>query len=281
MVDQLEFYKMSGAGNDFIVGDNRQGSWSAFPLDRLARGLCRQHLSLGADGLLIVEHSKKAHFKLRIFNRDGTESPMCGNGARCAARYALMRVIAGRSMSMEVGKSVISAEVLPDARVRVEVPGAQEAPTRLAVKVGDHVIPAYLTSAGVPHLVVFVKDLSAVPVNTLGAALRHAPEAGPDGANVDFISLSSAPPTPMRTFERGVEAETLACGTGATAVAWTLYKLGLSGPEVRLLAASGEELFVEIAEGAGPLPSFTLTGEARLVCRGFLPQEAIQEALRC
>lgn len=281
MADQLEFHKMSGAGNDFIVGDNRQGGWSSMPLGRLARGLCRHHLAVGADGLLLIEHSKKAHFKLRIFNSDGSESPMCGNGARCAARYAFMKVIAGRSMSIEVGAGVISAEILPDSRVRVEVPGAQEAPARLAVRLGNRTLPAYLTDAGVPHLVVFVKDVDSVPVSSLGAALRHAPEAGQDGANVDFVTIPPTPPFPMRTFERGVEAETLACGTGATAVAWTLFKLGLSGPDVRLLTASGEELLVEIRDDGSPSPSFHLTGGARLVCRGFLPQEAIQEALRC
>ncbi len=281
MIDQLEFYKMSGAGNDFIVGDNRQGSWSAMPLDRLAKGLCRQHLAVGADGLLLIEHSKKAHFRLRVFNADGSESPMCGNGARCAARYALMKVIAGRSMSIEVGSGVITAEILPDFRVRVEVPGAQGAPARVSVRLGGRTLPAYLTDAGVPHLVVFVKDVRSVPVSSLGAALRHAPETGPGGANVDFVTVSPTPPFPMRTFERGVEAETLACGTGATAAAWTLFKLGLSGPDVRMLPASGEELLVEIRDGESPSPGFHLTGGARLVCRGSLPLEAIQEALRC
>lgn len=279
MIDQLEFFKMSGAGNDFILGDNRHGSWSALPLDHLARSLCRQHLGVGADGLILVETSKKAHIRLRIFNSDGSESPMCGNGARCAARYAFLKVIAGRVMTMEVGPEVIGAEVLGDGRVRVEVPAGGRAPERISLRVQGRTIPAYLTDTGVPHLVVFVKDVEAVPVQALGAALRRAPETGPGGANVDFVAPSPAPPFRMRTFERGVESETLACGTGATAVAWTLRSLGLAGTDVVLLPRSGRELVVSMEQGSGAAPKFQLTGDARQVYRGILSQEALQEVI--
>jgi diaminopimelate epimerase len=163
----------------------------------------------------------------------------------------------------------------------MEIPGTTEAPRRLDILVQGRTLPAFLTDAGVPHLVVFVKDVDLVPVQSLGAALRHAPEVGPDGANVNFVSPSPAPPFRMRTFERGTESETLACGTGATAVAWTLYKLGLSGLKVDLLTRSLRGLTVELQDSPGPGPRFFLTGEARFVYRGYLSQEAIQEASQC
>lgn len=284
MAEGLEFFKMSGAGNDFIVGDNRQGAWSRFPLGSLSKGLCMEHLFIGADGMVLVEHSKKAHLKIRIFNSDGSESPMCGNGARCAARYALLKVIAGRQMTIEVGPHVLNAEILADDLVRVDIPGRADAPTRLDVQVQGRPLPVFLTHTGVPHAVVFVKDgkaLDDLPVNSLGMALRRAPEFGPEGANVDFVALSPAPPFSMRTFERGVEAETLSCGTGVTAAAWVLHHLGRSGAEVRVRTRSGRELAVQIIGDAPPEPHFTLAGEARVVYRATLSQESLQEALRC
>ncbi len=278
MIEQIEFFKMSGAGNDFILGDNRQGAWSAFPLDRLSRGLCRRGTSVGADGLILLEGSGKAHFRIRIFNRDGTPADMCGNGARCAARFAFLKVIAGRQMNIEAPAGVFSARVLPDSRVEVEVPGVTEEPVPVSLVVQGRTLTGLLARAGVPHLVVFVRDVESVPVATLGAALRSAPELGPDGANVNFVSTLGGEPFPMRTFERGVEAETLACGTGAVAVAWALHRRGLAGSRVRLGVRSGQELAVEIA---GTPPAFRLMGEARVVFRGVLLQESIEEALKC
>jgi diaminopimelate epimerase len=284
MAEGLEFYKMSGAGNDFILGDNRQGNWSAYPLDSLAKGLCLQHLSVGADGMILVEHSKKAHLKLQIFNADGSRSPMCGNGVRCAARYALLKVIGGRQMTIEVGPDVLNAEILPGDLVRIDVPGQAEPPQRVDILVNGRPLPAFTTQTGVPHAVIFVKDRQALedlPVSRLGAIVRRAPEFGPAGTNVDFVALSPAPPFSIRTYERGVEGETLACGTGVTAAAWVLSHLGRSGDDVRLLTRSGRELLVQLLNRPSPAPQFTLTGEARLVFRATLPLEAIQEALRC
>jgi diaminopimelate epimerase len=278
MIEQIEFFKMSGAGNDFILGDNRQGAWSGYSLDRLARGLCRRGTSVGADGLILLEGSGKAHFRIRIFNRDGTHAAMCGNGARCAARYAFLKVIAGRQMNIEAPAGVFSARVLPDSRVEVEIPGATGEPEPISLEIQGRTLTGLLAHTGVPHLVVFVRDAASVPVASLGAALRSAPELGPEGANVDFVSTLGGEPFPMRTYERGVEAETLACGTGAAAVAWVLHRRGLGGPKIRLAVRSGRELTVEIAEHS---TAFRLTGEARVVFRGVLLQESIEEALRC
>jgi diaminopimelate epimerase len=279
MAEQLEFYKMSGAGNDFILVDNRQGLWSRYPMAQLAVGLCRRGLSVGADGFILVENSNRAQLRLRIFNRDGTQTPMCGNGARCAARYAFLRVMAGKQMTMETPSGVLDAEILSDGRVRIEVPGLAVQPRRVSLAVRGRRISGLFTDTGVPHLVVFVKDVGRVPVQELGRILRTSEELGPDGANVNFVESGHGEPIDIRTFERGVEAETLACGTGATAVAWVLHWLGKTGTRVRLMPRSGKELIVDIDLQAGSGHLFRLTGEARVVCRGFLSEESIQEAL--
>jgi diaminopimelate epimerase len=276
----LEFFKMSGSGNDFILGDNRQGLWNGPNLSRLAAGLCRRGLSVGADGLILLETSNRASVRLRIFNSDGGESPMCGNGARCAARFAFLKVMAGRRMSLETGAGVLDAAVLPDGRVEVEVPGRTAPPEKLRLAASGRSIPAYLAHTGVPHLVVFVKDPDVVPVQEMGAILRRAPELGPEGANVNFVGPGNEQPVRVRTFERGVEGETLACGTGVTAVAWVLHSLGLVRGTVRLLPRSGKLLEVDVAPQESGHP-FRLRGEARLIYRGTLSQESIEEALAC
>lgn len=281
MLDRFEFYKMTGAGNDFILGDNRRGEWNRWPLDLLARGLCRRGLSIGADGLILVENSNRASLRMRVFNADGSESEMCGNGARCAARFALLKVIAGRRMTIETPAGIVDAELLPDNLVEVEIPGRAEPPIRLDLPVRGRSVPGLLTDTGVPHLVVLVRDLERVPVVSLGRTLRRAPEVGPGGANVDFVSVSDGEPFPMRTYERGVENETLACGTGATAAAWVLHHLGYTGAAVSLRMRSGTDLQVTIAPGSAGAYPFKLKGEARVVFRGFLSEESLQEALAC
>jgi diaminopimelate epimerase len=281
MLDRFEFHKMTGAGNDFILGDNRRGEWNRWPIQRLARGLCRRGLSVGADGLILIENSNRASFRLRIYNSDGSESAMCGNGARCAARFALLKVIAGRRMTIETPAGILDAELLPDNVVRVEMPGKAVPPRRLNINLRGRSVPVLLTDTGVPHLVVLVRDLERIPVVSLGRTLRSSPEAGPDGANVDFVSVTNGEPYPMRTYERGVENETLACGTGATAAAWVLHHLGYAGSSVNLRVRSGRNLEVRIIPKGSGIHPFTLTGEARVVFRGFLSEESLQEALEC
>ena len=277
----LEFFKMSGAGNDFIVADNRAGAWGAFDLPALARGLCRRRVSVGGDGLILVENSKKARFRMRIFNPDGGETPMCGNGGRCAARFAFLKVIAGRQMTIEATAGVLSAEVLLDGRVRLEMPMKLSTPEPVSLNLDGRAVGGYMVDSGVPHLVVFVRDIDKTPVETLGRRLRSHPDLGAAGANVDFVGPATAEGViPVRTFERGVEAETLACGTGAAAVGWILHQVGDRPDAVRLGVRSGRVLEVEVHTDRGSAP-VAITGEAALVYQGSLSQEAIEEALRC
>lgn len=281
MPEPLEFYKMTGAGNDFIVGDNRTGAWSVLDLPALARGLCQRGVSVGADGLVLVESSMRARLRARIFNSDGSEATLCGNGTRCAARFAFLRVIAGRQMTVETLAGVLEAEVLPGDEVRLRIPLHAAEPLPVALEVGTRTVHGYLVHIGVPHLIVFVHDASAAPVATLGPLLRGHALLGPEGANIDFLELRGPEgPHPLRTYERGVEAETLACGTGVTAAAWLLVHSFSRPPLQTFLVRSGRQLEVEVTPGTGGDFSARLRGEARVVFRGTLTEEALQEALR-
>jgi len=279
--EPLEFYKMTGAGNDFIVGDNRAGAWSVLDLPALSRGLCRRGLSVGADGLVLVESSNRARLRVRIFNSDGSEASLCGNGTRCAARFAFLRVIAGKQMTVETSAGVLEAEVLPDGDVRLRMPVRAAEPQPATLTVAGRAVRCHLVQVGVPHVIVFVTDAAQAPVASLGPLLRSHPDLGPEGANVDFLELRGAQgPHPLRTFERGIEAETLACGTGVTAAAWLLHRTFSRPPLQRFLVRSGRQLEVEISPGSpGADPSVRLRGEARVVYRGTLTEESLQEAL--
>jgi diaminopimelate epimerase len=278
----FEFFKMSGAGNDFIVADNRLGTWSASELAALARGLCRRRLSVGADGLILIENSKRARLKMRIYNPDGGEAAMCGNGGRCAARFAFIKVIAGRQMTIETQAGALAAEVLQDGRVQIEMPMRISEPAPVTLDLDGRGVSGYRVDAGVPHLVVFVRDIEKTPVETLGRRLRSHPQMGPDGTNVDFVAPASKDGTvAIRTYERGVEAETLACGTGAAAVAWVLNHVGEQPTEIRLHVRSGKILEVAVRRAERSIPTILVAGEAAVIYQGRLSDEALEEVLQC
>lgn len=278
----LEFFKMSGAGNDFIVGDDRAGAWSFFDVPALARGFCRRGLSVGSDGLILLEASKRARFRMRVYNPDGSEAAMCGNGGRCAARFAFLKVIAGRQMTIEIQSGAVQAEVLPDGSVRLEMPLRPVSPKSVSLELDGRSVGGYLVDAGVPHLVVFVRDIASTPVESLGRRLRSHPSLGAGGANVDFVGPAEPDGTvAVRTFERGVEGETLACGTGAAAVAWLLHHVGTRPGRVNLRMRSGKVMEAEVRREEGRPPTLFIAGDAVLVYQGRLSDEAIEEALRC
>ncbi len=272
---------MTGAGNDFIVADNRGGAWSVYDLPALSAGLCKRGMNIGADGLILIENSMRARFKLRVFNSDGSQASMCGNGTRCAARFAFLKVIAGKRMTIETSVGILDAEICGGTDVSLRMPVRAEAPRAMMLRLQGRQISASYAHAGVPHLVLFVNDAEKAPVATLGQSLRWHPDLGEGGANVDFVQLKGPQgPHLIRTFERGVEGETLACGTGVTAAAWVLYKLFGKPSLQRFTVRSGRDLEVEIDEAGGTDLSVRLKGEARVVFRGFLSDESLTEALR-
>ena len=265
------FSKMSGAGNDFVVLGPEEARALGTAAPDWARLVCRRGLSVGADGLLLVEPLPGGAVGVRFLNPDGAET-FCGNGSRCAARYAFLRGWAAGRMTLETAAGSLRAEVLGD-RVSVELPPPEDLGDR-TVDAGGRRFEGRLVLAGVPHFVVRVAALASAPLETWGPALRSHPAFGPGGVNVDLFE-AGAGSLALRTWEGGVEGETRACGSGAVAAARAHRAAsGGTGP-VTVVPRSGIPLRVEFA-GEGRAPgAAVLTGDARLVFEATLSDEAV------
>jgi len=218
----ITFYKLSGAGNDFIGITNMNRRFDDEQKKAITRRLCPRRTSVGADGTLFIEPAEKAHFTMRYYNADGTEAETCGNGARCIARLAYMLNIAPQEMRFDTQAGLYTATVLDDREVRVSMSNPTEERHNIEVKVPAFNEKVDFINTGVPHVVVPVTNLDTYPVVDTGRALRHAPPFQPAGTNANFISVVQSQPSSIiriRTYERGVEDETLACGTGCIASA--------------------------------------------------------------
>lgn len=258
---QWSFWKMHGAGNDFILLDDRALAFPAADRAFIAR-LCDRRRGIGSDGLLLIQPATNADFRMRFFNPDGGEADLCGNGARCVARLAHELGIAPAAMRMESPAGIIRAEILPPL-VRIHLPPPKDWRLNLSVDWNGAARPLHFVNTGVPHAVLPVADLAAVDVPQLGAFIRRHELFAPAGTNVNFIRVLGSHRLAIRTYERGVEAETLACGTGITAAALIAARTGLASFPVQVQAASGDVL--EVAES--PL---TLTGPAEHAFRGVV-----------
>jgi diaminopimelate epimerase len=275
-VSEIEFYKMSGAGNDFILVDNRDGVFDFADAASAVQRLCRRALSVGADGLILIEPPDRGgiDFRWRFFNADGSDATMCGNGARCAARLAFLLGISGRSVSFLTGAGVVRGEVYDSGRVAVGMADPRGASLGRELVVDGKRIAYDFIDTGVPHVVVTTDDVSRFDLRGLGPKIRYHEAFAPDGTNVNVIDLSKKGVIRMRTYERGVEDETLACGTGAVAAAVTAFMNGKVNPPVTLVPTSGVELVVRFA-AAKDTTDVTLEGDARVIYRGTLNREAL------
>ncbi len=234
----VSFTKMAGAGNDFVMIDNRQKTIIHQP-SRLAKKLSHRRLSIGSDGLILLEKSKKADLKMRYFNADGSEADMCGNGIRCLAKFAVDKKIAGAKHSIETAAGIYRLEVKKNI-VRVQMVEPKDLKINIPINVDGHKYVSSFVNTGVPHAVLMVKDLESIPVDALGRKIRFHDAFKPKGANVNFITLGSGSDIHARIYERGVEAETLASGTGATACALiAVLHFNLKSP-VKVHTRSGE-----------------------------------------
>src|SRR6266481_9060575 len=238
----LRFTKMNGAGNDFILIDNRTGE---IHLDRsqIAR-LCDRHRGVGADGILLLEKaSNNADFRMRYFNADGGEAEMCGNGARCFARFAEKVAGASKKISFETPAGVIGAELASDL---VTLQMTEPTDLRLNVKLpaADENKAVHFINSGVPHVVIPVAKIADVDVQREGAAIRHHKMFSPNGANVNFIEKRESNKIAIRTYERGVESETLACGTGIVASALIFAATENTSGPIDVIARGGDDLQV-------------------------------------
>lgn len=270
---RLPFVKMQASGNDFIIIDTRQGQVSG-DVTRFVQKVCRPHYSVGADGLILIEGSDTADFRWQFFNADGGEVEMCGNGSRCAARYAYMKGIAGRRLSFETLAGVIHAEVR-DGSVKVQLTAPKDFRPELEVALGGWTRSGSSINTGVPHVVYFVDDIETVDVLSEGSLTRHNELFRPAGTNANFAKVLGRGEMAVRTYERGVEGETLACGTGATACALVAGAKGLVDSPVSLTTRGGSVLKVYFDWDGGEFKDVYLEGDAVLVYQGALEEGAL------
>jgi diaminopimelate epimerase len=272
-VTAKRFYKMSGSGNDFVVFDARTESVSAFDDPVVIQALCARGTGVGADGVVFLERSDQdgADFRMRYFNSDGSPADLCGNAALCVTRLARdLGAGKARGMRIETSSGVLAARIV-GALAEIDLPEVREARADAGIAPGSGETRIGWARPGIPHLVVLRERLDDLDLIARGRALRMDPSLRPDGANVDFVAPRADGGTgwAIRTYERGVEGETLACGTGAVAAAILLSSWGLSGTETTLKTRSGRELTVRLRQEDGRwMP--TLRGEGRLVFKGEL-----------
>ncbi|MHB9155552.1 MAG: diaminopimelate epimerase [Endomicrobiales bacterium] len=271
MKKTIAFYKISAAGNDFVMVDNRK---KILPknVSSLAQRLCHRKFSIGADGLITLEESRRADFRMKYFNSDGSAAAMCGNGGRSIARFASLLGAAGKKMTFETDAGLVSAEILP-RNVRLWLYEPRDARLDFPLKVEKREFDVSFLNTGVPHAVIFVNDIEKADVVSIGQMVRFHRAFAPAGTNVDFVQRKDEHTIHVRTYERGVEDETLACGTGVTASAIIAGLRGIVKSPVDCLTHGGYTLRVSFAlNDAGdflsPVSNVYLEGPADVSFRG-------------
>ncbi len=266
---RIPFYKMHGGGNDFVLIDHRRVVIPVADQPRFARRVCHRQTGAGADGLILIEGSAKADFSWRFYNADGSVAEMCGNGARCAARFAVLHKLAPENLAFETLAGLIKAEV-KGRRVRLNMAGIEDFHLHLDIPLHGASLVGHFLKVGVPHVILPVKDLANTAVVELGRQVRYHPLFQPAGTNADFIRIAGPQALEVRTYERGVEDETLACGTGAVAAALVGDRLGWVSSPVAVHTRGGEILTVDFETRGDNFAAIHLEGDARVVYEGHL-----------
>ncbi len=267
----LDFDKWSGAGNDFVIFDNRDGKLSSI-MAELAQKVCQRHVSLGADGVIYIEQSMRGHIRARFFNPDGSEFNMCINGSRCVARHAFMHVMAPKKMIIETNIGNINAEVDRE-RVLISFSRQYKLELHKSIVLDKKTLRYHFVKIGDPHIIVPIKNVTSISVQRLGKILRNHEQFAPEGVNVNFVHFTKEF-IYIRTYERGVEAETYACGSGCVSTALSLSHLGYHQPQYVFLTRSGSLLRVRIEWGADRAERIFVEGDARWIASGKLQPES-------
>lgn len=280
-----EVYRLSGAGNDFLALPAAERP----PRPEEIRAWCTRGLSLGADGVFTLDPAGPGRVRMVHYNADGGEAALCVNGTRCAARLAFaLGWAAGDRVTVETGAGELAARRVDATTVALEVPLPERPPERRAPEVDGRAWPGWAVTVGVPHFVLFwpeaapggagrrATSLDEAPVVGLGSRLRRHPDFGTAGANVDFVAVTGPGSLAIRSFERGVEGETLACGTGVLAAVASGLATGALRLPVEALTRSGLALAVEGEARGGRLARWSLAGDARMLAHGRLLPEAAQ-----
>lgn len=259
---RIPFVKMHGAGNDFVLVDDRDGTFPVEDHRRIAAMATRPG-GIGCEGVIIVQSSKTADFRMRFYNPDGTEADLCGNGARCVAAFARdIGAVKGTTMRFETAAGFVDAEIIGEQIVKIAMPPPHDFGRDFVV-------------SGVPHKIIPVDNLSKADVVGEGRRIRLSEAFAPDGTNVDFVTWRAPHRLQIRTYERGVEAETGACGTGAVAAAVVgVADYGLEFP-VHVTTVTGYELVVDGSYDGTEFSSITLTGPVKRVFEGVIDWDAL------
>jgi diaminopimelate epimerase len=280
----ISFMKLSGSGNDFILIDNRERVVNPKRAGALSAKVCAHRMSVGGDGLILIERSRRADFRWRLFNADGSEAEFSGNGARCAARFAYLKRMAPRHMRFETLAGMIEAEMVPHPgkrgakpifdQVKIRFPNPKGLRLNLRVPLDGTEREVHFLDTGVPHCVYLVDDPDQIDVVGLGRPTRHHPLFQPAGTNVNFISILDPHHIRIRTYERGVEDETLACGTGSIASALIASLVGKAESPVTLIPQSKLNLMVHFQSDGKQFTDVYLQGDARAVSEGKILPDA-------
>ncbi len=273
--EPLPFSKLAGGGNDFVIIDNRKSVVS--DPSALARIVCTRALSVGADGLILIEGSATATFRMRYFNSDGSLAAFCANGTRCAARFAFVNLIAGKQMSIETDAGIVGAEAGDGTLVTLSLPIPDRFQKDRPLKVGELEILGSSIVVGVPHYVVFLREkFWDQDISSLGRAIRTHSDLAPDGANVNFVFVRDRHAIDVRTYERGVEGETFSCGSGVVASVVTSALSNRVDSPVSVLTRSGITLEVRFRHEFDFVSDLKLKGDARLVYRSAITSETLE-----
>ena len=277
----FEYTKINGAGNDFVLIDLTENPGLQLNKEEI-RKICERENGIGADGLLLIGSSSELDFEMFYYNADGTSGTLCGNGARCAIKYAeVSNRLSDKSAEFLSNGAKFSGEILSDSVVKFYLNSPARLKTKFKVKAHNQLITAHYADTGSPHVVIFVDDvlsnprnlksrftdLQRLPVAEIGLEIRYLPEFTPNGVNVNFIQLKDDK-TYIRSYEKGVEAETLACGTGAVAAAIILSIIHKKNAPVKLITKSSAELIVNFEKENQTFVNVSLTGPVEIEHKG-------------
>lgn len=249
----VTFHKMHGCGNDFVLIDNRQLGLAVEHMADWARGICRRAFSVGADGLIFLEsppqgESGEVHYRWHFYNADGSRAAMCGNASRCAARLAVELGLAPAEHAFLSDAGVIHARMLGPDTVKVQLTPPKDMQLHIQLTAAGQYLTVHFVDTGVPHVVLFAEGVKSLDLKALGPALRFHERFQPAGANANLVQVRDKKHLLLRTFERGVEDETHACGTGAVASVVLANALGLTAAEVGVTTSGGETLGVSLEQ---------------------------------
>jgi len=272
MKTRIPFSKLNGSGNDFLLVDNRHDVMNGADFPEFVRKVCDRQRSIGADGVIFLERDRSVDFRWRFHNADGSAAEMCGNGGRCAARFAVKRGIAGTRMSFRTAAGIVRAEVA-GRRVKLQMTSPRGlALDRILTLAGRKIRYSYIDT-GVPHAVLFVSDLEAIDLPGTGRGIRNHRRFSPRGTNVNFALVKDGEVW-IRTYERGVEGETLACGTGAVACGILAAAHGGAAPPVTVHTRGGDPLTIHFDSKRKGFGEVYLEGDTLWSCDGVITAEA-------